>query len=847
MVEQLFFWWLCSLAFGIAAWPLVYLCMRKMPDRGLGFTRIAGLLFVGYLFWLGGMVHLWPNVPLAVWAAAVFLLMVGAVFQRNDWMAPWRWLKDHWKDAVVYEAVFLFLFVGVAWIRANNPEAVGTEKPMELAFINAILRSPYFPPNDPWLSGFSISYYYFGYVLTAMIASVASISGAVAFNLGSATSYALAGLGAYGVLRNILCVWDPFKEQPVEKTGEDDGKAPWRRRQNRIRVPLPKYMVLSLLAPCILLVVGNLEGSLEWLYSNHIGWQDQNGYFWKALDIQDINKAPSETVTGDSATWRFWWWWRASRVINDLDLGGHPVEVIDEFPGFSLTLGDLHPHILGMPFLMLGLALALEFLLRAGRIIGSRFERWAFYIFSALSLGSILFINTWDFPALFGLVILAGLVGWLFVDQSFTFLGAKGWLAYMLQCGAMAIAAGIAVSPFLLTFASQAGGLLPNVLFPSHGSQYLVMFGALLVPLLAWLGWESFRGEARPDWESGLIVAGMGLAVLLLGSLITGFAIAVNPDLIQRIASSLSGMDPLEAIGFVFLRRLLDPLPTILPFLLVVIIIGMISTLWKRKELIPPNEFPFLATRIFPWLLVIIGSLLAVFPEYFYLRDMFGTRMNTVFKFYFQTWQYWCIPAAIAVIALVDAVRRKIFPSAWLMYGTWSGLVLSLIVLIAGAVYLPLAVWTKTNGFAPGHGATLDAAYYFEQEHPMDAGAIQWLAANYAGQGPVAEAVGGQYSEYARVATLTGIPTVLGWGGHEDQWRGGSAEIGNRAPDIQLLFATQDWTAAREVLDRYKIRYVFFGELELRDFGPDGLAKFKEHLDTLYQMDPVYIFEWTGQ
>ena len=90
---------------------------------------------------------------------------------------------------VSVEALFLLAFAAWAFVRAANPEAVGTEKPMELAFINAILRSPAFPPHDPWLSGYAISYYYFGYVLVAMLAKTGGTSGGVAFNLGD-----LAGL-----------------------------------------------------------------------------------------------------------------------------------------------------------------------------------------------------------------------------------------------------------------------------------------------------------------------------------------------------------------------------------------------------------------------------------------------------------------------------------------------------------------------------------------------------------------------------------------------------------------------------------------------------------------------------
>ena len=60
-----------------------------------------------------------------------------------------------------------------------------------------------------------------------------------------------------------------------------------------------------------------------------------------------------------------WWWWRASRVIHDLDPLGNSmgIQPIDEFPGFSFLLGDMHPHVLALPFVLLALALALNALL----------------------------------------------------------------------------------------------------------------------------------------------------------------------------------------------------------------------------------------------------------------------------------------------------------------------------------------------------------------------------------------------------------------------------------------------------------------------------------------------------
>ncbi len=104
---------------------------------------------------------------------------------------------------LVNEILFLVAFAGMAIIRAANPEILGTEKPMELAFINAILHSPEFPPHDPWLSGYAISYYYFGYVLVAMLAKITLVQGSIAFNLGIALVFGLSASGAFGLVYNL--------------------------------------------------------------------------------------------------------------------------------------------------------------------------------------------------------------------------------------------------------------------------------------------------------------------------------------------------------------------------------------------------------------------------------------------------------------------------------------------------------------------------------------------------------------------------------------------------------------------------------------------------------------------
>ena len=153
----------------------------------------------------------------------------------------------------------------------------------------------------------------------------------------------------------------------------------------------------SFLAPVFLLFVSNLEGFLEVLHSHGIFWPaNSTSNFWTWLGIKELSDAPTLPLT-----WipdRFWWWWRASRVVTDLDLRGSFQEVIDEFPFFSFLLGDLHPHVLAIPFNLLAVAIALNFFLGGWR---GEIDLFGFhlnisktgFLFAALTLGGLAFLQ----------------------------------------------------------------------------------------------------------------------------------------------------------------------------------------------------------------------------------------------------------------------------------------------------------------------------------------------------------------------------------------------------------------------------------------------------------------------
>ncbi|HEX9597397.1 MAG TPA: DUF2298 domain-containing protein, partial [Anaerolineales bacterium] len=652
-------WYLLVAGFGWLSFPIAYRFLKALPDRGYAFGRALGLLLWGFVFWTLSSYGLLQNDLGGLITAAVLLTAL-------SWWA-WRqlppgelraWLRAHRFLVVAMELLFLVAFVFMAFVRYSRPEIFHTEQPMELAFINAILRSPSMPPHDPWLAGFSISYYYFGYLLVAMLAKLVGVTGSIAFNLGFITIFASAALGAYGLAVNLLSLYKPKAQRAL--------------------------LWLACLAPLFVLVLGNAEGLLEIAHARHAFWSAdasgaQTSGFWTWLDVEDLTNPPSAEPrwTPRNYATGFWWWWRASRVINDQTFSGGDQELIDEFPAFSFTLGDLHPHVLSMPFIMLAVGLALNVYLGGAErneplpFLKLRIEP-GFLVLVACVLGALAFLNIWDFPIYVGLFALAyGLrtaqqAGWSW-QRGFELVR----LAFLLLIGGVVL-----YLPFYVGFTSQAGGVLPNLLNPSRGIHLWIMFGTLLIPLFAYL---LFLWRREGTWSHlltnilfGLVfVAGLWLFSLLISWLYATFF--AGGELGQALAS-LGAPD----LGSLLLVSITRRLAAAGGWLTLSILLGIaFGLLVKRAPNKEAGTAPF-AARTFVVLLVFLGALLVTAPEFVYLRDQFGTRMNTVFKFYFQAWQLWAVAAAVASAILLQELRR---------WGRVLFTVLLALVLATGLIY----------------------------------------------------------------------------------------------------------------------------------------------------------------
>jgi len=966
----IFIWWLIILIFGLVGWPLAFSLLRYLPDRGFAFARPMGLLITGYILWLGSTFRLLQNNVGGIAVALVLVGVIGLVWQRQQVRSGsspsmLAWLRQEWRYALSVELLFSLAFTGWAIFKAYNPniETAGGEKWMEITFINGTLRSNYFPPQDPWLSGFAISYYYFGYVLMAMVTRLTGLVSTTAFNLYIPTLFALTLTAALGILANLVSL---YQASTLSNSTLHPLPSTLPPPPSPLHPPLLQFpaIITGLVAALFVAILGHLEGLLEVLHKAAL----LPPGFWIWLDVRDLKIPP----VGPSDSWipdRFIWWWRGSRVLTDYTLTGREQEVIDEFPFFSFLLGDVHPHVLALPFVLLVVALALNLLanlssqksedrgqgsgvrdqktetgsqLEVGAVPGPSLElagepaavtgrrsavsyyqlsavsgqpigglwlwsaviidklreilqnnwselleatggRLAFVLY-ALCVGSLFFLNAWDFPIYLSVVGLS-FFAWLSDRRANWRMAIEPGI---IGTGILAVAGVLLYLPFYATFQSQARGILPNLWNPTRLPQFLVFFGPFLVAVIVLLvvlsgqnrGWQKYLGSAvlLTIWGPVLVMLLVLTGVLLSPAGRDYVQGIINDPNVQQVLGDATisslvqtalGRRALNPWTFVFVGGLLGWALALFIGSLEVRRRGDEETERRKDEevieqseaellVMPASEMPrnselpletsggqrsavsgrFSVPEQFVLILILIGLALPLSVEFIFLRDNFGYRMNTIFKFYFQAWVLLALASAFAVYYLSKKLHG--FPAvAW-----QAGMAL---LVAGGLVYPVLATPNKADFFK--NEPTLNGIAWVADYRPGDYAAIEWLRANAPDQAVILEAPGapldpyGGYNYTGRISAMTGLPTLLGWGGHQSQWRGNYDEPARREPDIELLYNTSDIRQAQTLLDKYGITYVIVGPLERERYSAQGLRKFEQFMDVAFQQDNTTIYQ----
>ncbi|HLD84137.1 MAG TPA: DUF2298 domain-containing protein [archaeon] len=339
---------------GFISFPVVTKALGSLPDRGYAASKIAGVMIFSYAVWLFshavGYNHYAILAALGVLAASFFAL----------WPEAKIALKGSAKTAIKYEAFFLTAFVFFVLLRASmTPDINGLEKFSDMSRITGILQSSSMAPSDPWLSGNTMNYYYFGHFMVATMSKITGIPAGISFNLAVASLYALLALGVFSIIFNSFGNW--------------------------------RYAIIGVF---VVVFMSNGFGAVQaatFAYPYIVPILSSGLNLDYPLTCCSAGGSFTDKLLHMSA-------WPSTRVV--------PF-TINEFPYANFLFKELHPHAMALPFQILAVILCTEIILA-----GKRRIPFSLIVLASLVLAGLFMTNTWDYPAyaalLCGCIMIAG-------------------------------------------------------------------------------------------------------------------------------------------------------------------------------------------------------------------------------------------------------------------------------------------------------------------------------------------------------------------------------------------------------------------------------------------------------
>lgn len=835
--------------------PIASRLFPRFPDLGWGFARLISTLLGGYLVWILASLELISF--RAIWSWVSILLVTAlaiSLTRKNDLREKVRSRGDAICGAeIAFWGVFL-LFLAFRFVNPDSWHPLwGGEKPMEFAHLNAILRSAHFPPFDPWFAGGYINYYYYGLYLVAFWIKLTGIPSEIAFNLAQPTVIALIASTGYSVAAAI-------------SRGITGKKNVW---------------LGGSIGAGLLVSAGNLDSALRVLH----GLPD------------DINPTFYE------------WTWAGSRSI----FGG-----ITEFPYFTGLYADLHAHVVAWPItiLLIGLAYSIAQQPRVATVALSqgRGQFAAQRITAArvgmvmIALGSLFSSNAWDVPVYGALIV----VSIFMATSNLPYLSLRIAITIAISL-ATAIGSFLLFQPFfshyvtlysslerarsqtgIAEFATHFGGFLTIIALGvvvcsvSRGVRWraiAIADPAIITVFFAGFAAISIFSAGESHWIRVLVVVA-AIAVLTAASL--------NAALMSEIEQGHSILIAIIVAATGGAIALVMALTNHQTVALATAFIATGAALWLTGET---------ASARFTGLLIAAGASIVAGVEIVFLADDLAQdptwyRMNTVFKFYNQSWTLFAVAAAVLLSTMirqlaelsrdapiveseapesfmsVDSVDEPVeFPDdavelpeervdvameepnrgleemirrRWLQAGVGIS-----VVLVAAMLMFPLfSTVPRLDLRFPSHpGPTtlnaLDWMRYGTIDRPDGQGvisfagdldAINWLNENVDGTPVIAEASIGPYrGNGSRFSIATGLPTILGWDRHERQQRY-SEGIDSRWVEVIELYDSADPALKMQILRKYDVQYVIVGDVERYSYLGSRLFASQDGIDAFALM-----------
>jgi len=818
-------WYLAVQILGIIALPMTWLVFRRLADGGYAFAKTVGLIAISFVPWLLASLHLLPYTRLAIGLSAL-LLGAASFFVvrrfRPQLLADLTALR---RPIIAIEAIFLVAFIGFLGLRLANPDlwhpAFGGEKPMDFAYLNAVIKTTWFPPYDPWFAGGYINYYYFGQVVVASLTKLTGIVPWVAYNLAIPTIAAIAATSVVSIVYNLL----------LDRRGS----------------PRREYWALGggVSAALLAVVLGNLHGAVQLL--EYLGKLDRSPIQSSIPGVAGAVSSLRGAFTwagsfGESLPAFNFDFWAPTRVMTG-------TTAIIEFPYFTFLYGDLHAHMIAFPFGLLAVGLAVNLLRqpawipavrgREARELGKDLVRAALssggltVLLAGLTIGILRMTNSWDYPTYLGLFGATVLL-------SEAVRRGRDWIAVMARTvvlvGVVVVVGQVLITPYLAHYELFYGGFEISK-ERTTTSHYLIIMGAFLAVLAVYL---VFQLSALRQRLAGAALAALGATMGLTQA--QGITEAPPMQLAPALDRLVAGFA--AVVLFLSVLLLLAGAP----------VVGIAAVGIAALVLVAALRRPASA-MLFVFLLAGTALALTAGVEIITLKGDIG-RQNTVFKFYLPAWLF----LAMASGVLLTLLARRLWASRWLN-SRWRRATAIVVGVLIGATFLYPLMGTPSKLrhrflFLPPSVDGMEYMAHARYEDnsrdlrlPDDFAAINWMLDNIQGSPVIVEAMAPLYHWRSRVSIYTGLPAVLGWDWHQKQQRGDFAYmIDERVRDVDLIFKTTSPDEARKLLDRYRVEYVYVGGQERAFYPAEGLDKFDRMVSSdsgfqrVYQQGAVSIY-----
>lgn len=770
-------WYFMILAVGTVFYPLTRSVFRGLRDRGWGVSRFFALLLLSLSVWLaagqGGTFSartIWHC--FAAWAVFSFLVFLRS---RREILNE---LNENRRRILTAELVFFLLFLFFLLIRLGNSDLwhpyKGGEKPMDFSYFNAVIKSTVLPPYDPWFSGGTLNYYYYGFFVSGLLTKWIGIVPSVAYNLILAAWYAFLGIGAFSIGATVYAALRPeAKETSVAKAGA---------------VSVAFLQVFGNLGTYGILGAQTVKLGQEFLRQQGSSPDGIQAFFFGLLQL--LRGRKFQLYPGD-------WYWIPSRAI--------PGEPITEFPYFTFLYGDPHAHLFALPITVLALAWIVS-LIRSdfGPSRISAWRRWTTALIGGgVILGSLIPTNTWDFPTYF--LICAGAIVLIAVKP--VFLVHAGSLRRV----------GIAVVSIALLTVVSIGLFYPYLLTNSRETSiqlwtgertpcwsYLMHWGLFLFAIITWFFHET------ADWlETVKLSAFRRFYERIRGGLFAAAAfsvVTIGFFASRKVAVGLIAFPLMAWALLLILRADQAPLKRIVLFWIgtALFITLFVEFSALRGDIGRMNMVFKLYNQAWVLLSISSAAAIALTSDRFRAADrtapgsgsVSGTR--TVWRVALAVLV--CGGALFTVTASLDKITDRIDRTAPRT--------------LDGMAYMDSANYAQ-DGF------TMDLS--------QDARAIRWLQDHAAGSPTIVEGHASEYKWGNRITVYTGLPSVVGWNYHQRQQRTMMTEaVWDRVRDVESFYNTTSESEARAFLEKYAVRYLIVGQLERGLYSEAGIAKFEE-------------------